>query len=69
MEVQVRGNQLFNTVIGATDLPNEPIRKELESLLLAAGKTPETLTLEDLREVLADYLQTVLLETKTDLNA
>jgi len=65
----VRGNQLFNTVIGATDLPSDPVRKELENLLLAAGKTPESLTLEDLREVLADYLQTVLLETKSDMNA
>ena len=65
----MRGYHLFNTIIGATDLPNEPVRRELEGLLLAAGKSPETLTLEDLREVLADYLQTVLLETKNDVSA
>jgi hypothetical protein len=65
----MRGNHLFNTVVGATGLPEEPIRHELEKLILAAGKEPDTLSLEDLREVLADYLQTVLVQTKDDLSA
>lgn len=56
------GEQLFQTLIEATGLPQSSVEKELTNLLVKFEKHPETLTLEELREVMADYLQTVFLE-------
>lgn len=56
------GNDLLNTVIQATDLPESLIEKELHQLLSSAGFNKDTVTLDDLREVMAQYLQTVFLE-------
>ncbi len=58
------GKKLFNTVVAATGLPEGAVGAELGCLLANAGKNPETMTLDDLREVMAEYLQMVLLETK-----
>lgn len=63
------GETIAKTVIQATGLPQEPVKKELEGLAAAHGKSLETLTLEELREVMADYLQTVFLELQEDLSA
>jgi len=63
------GKHLINTVVSATGLPEDPIQRELSSLLNKHGKAPEHLTLEDLREIMADYLQTVLVEAKEELSA
>lgn len=58
------GKSLFSTIVKATGLPEGAVGDELGYLLVEAGKDPESMTLEDLREVLAEYLQLVLLETK-----
>lgn len=58
------GKELFHTVIDATGLPQDPVAKELGTLLSQNGKSMENMTLEDLREVMAEYLQIVLLEAK-----
>lgn len=58
------GNALFETVVEATDLPDKAIRDEFTDLLERHGKDPATMTLDDLREVMADYLQDVFLEMK-----
>ena len=58
------GKRLFNTVVASTGLPQGAVSAELECLLAEAGKNPEAMTLDDLREVMAEYLQVVLLETK-----
>lgn len=63
------GKNLIDTVVSATGLPEDPIQRELNSLLAQFGKDPEHVTLEDLREIMADYLQTVLLEAKEELSA
>ncbi len=63
------GATLAKTVIEATGLPQEPVEKEFNALLAKYGKTPETLTLEELREVMADYLQIVFLEMQTEQSA
>lgn len=55
------GNALLEMVILATGLPEGEIRRELQTLIHRHGKTAETLTIEELREILADYLQDVLL--------
>lgn len=58
------GNKLLEMVILATGLPESEIRSELQSLLRQHGKSAESLTTEDLREIMAEYLQDVLLAAK-----
>ncbi len=50
------GNSLFAQVTGLTGLPEELIGEELKSLLERKGVAPEQVTMESLREALADYL-------------
>ena len=57
---------LFDKVTGATGLPNDLITSELEKLVEAAGADRSSLTLEDLRAILADYVQEVLLAAKEE---
>lgn len=60
------GNTLSKTVITATGLPQDPVEREFNALLEKFGKNPETLTIEELREVMAEYLQIVFLEMHAD---
>ena len=50
------GNKLFTQVTGLTGLPEELIGEELKTLLERKGVAPEQVTMESLREALADYL-------------
>lgn len=63
------GNNLAKTVVAATGLPQDPVEREFNSLLAKHGKNPEDLTLEELREVMAEYLQIVFLEMQTENSA
>jgi hypothetical protein len=56
------GDELFNQVTEATGLPQEWIANELGNLLAAAGVERSELTIDDLRRVLSDYVQDVLLQ-------
>jgi hypothetical protein len=56
------GNKLFDTVVSATGLPEESCRNEFAEVLQKYGKSPENLTLEELREVIAEFLQDSLME-------
>lgn len=58
------GNTLLEVVILATGLPEGEVRSELQTLMAQHGKTAETLTMEDLREMLAEYLQDIILAAK-----
>ncbi|MBK9324696.1 MAG: hypothetical protein IPM97_17410 [Bdellovibrionaceae bacterium] len=58
------GNTLLETLIFSTGLPEGDIRRELQALMVQYGKTPETLTMDDLRQLMRDYVQDVLLEAK-----
>lgn len=62
-------NELVKTLISATDLPEKALTKELEKIFSQHGTTVEDISLDQLREIMADYLQTVLLEAKEDLSA
>ncbi len=62
------GNALLETLIFATGLPEGDIRSELQALMAQYGKTPETLTIDELRQLMRDYVQDVLLETKERLS-
>ncbi len=58
------GQTLFRTIIQATGLPAELIESELSQMLAEKGITIESMTLDDLRETLAFYLQETLLKAK-----
>lgn len=62
-------NELVKTLINVTELPEDAISKELEKLFAQHGATANEITLDQLREIMADYLQTVLLEAKEELSA
>lgn len=60
----MEGKALIRTVLTSTGLPSESLERELQRLLQGSRASEETLTLEQLRELLADYLQDVLVEAK-----
>lgn len=62
------GDKLFRQVTEATGLPKEEISNELAGLLKAAGFQPDNMTLDDLRTVLAEYVQDILLAAKEELS-
>lgn len=61
------GDELFTQVTLATGLPPEVISNELSRLLVKSGIDKTSMTLDDLRKVLAEYVQDVLLSAKDDL--
>lgn len=61
------GNGLFELVVSETGLPTAPVRDELAELLEKQGFDAATMTLDQLRLVLADYLQDVFMEAKDQL--
>lgn len=60
------GKKLFDEVTDATGLPGEAVSKELEALLAGSGLQKNDITLEELRQVLAAYVQDVLLAAKEE---
>lgn len=62
------GDELFGKVTVATGLPADLVSEELERLLGKAGIKREDLTLEDLRKILAEYVQDVLLAAKEEFS-
>ena len=61
-------DELFRMVTDATGLPHDAIRAELNRLLALAGIERERVTLEDLRKVLAEYVQDTLLAAKLEFS-
>jgi hypothetical protein len=58
-------DELFQQITHATGLPIDLISKELNRLILAAGANPNTLTMDQLRLILADYVQDVLVNVQS----
>jgi hypothetical protein len=58
------GHLLVQDVIEGTGLPDQVIRDEFTELLKKHGKTEADLTMDDLRDILAEYLQDVFVEMK-----
>ncbi len=58
------GEALIKTVIESTGLPSETMEQELNRLIAKAGLQKDSLTLDDMRSILADYLQDTLLSLK-----
>jgi hypothetical protein len=63
------GEDLISQIAIATGLPPELVQGELARLLEAAGLHPNAATLEDVRAVLAEYVQDVLVDAKDRLSA
>ena len=63
------GAKLFDQVTGATGLPQDLVAGELEQLLKAAGMERTELTIDELRNILAEYVQDVLVAAKESLAA
>jgi hypothetical protein len=55
---------LMEELIQLTGIPNELMRRELESMRNKAGLENKPLTIEDLRGLIAEYLQETLVEAK-----
>ncbi len=58
------GEALIKTVIESTGLPSDTMEQELNRLIAKAGLQKDSLTLDDMRSILADYLQDTLLSLK-----
>ncbi len=59
------GLDLLRFLIESTGLPQESLEMELKKLIAQRGFEPGTLTLDQIRDVLSDYLQDALTEAKT----
>lgn len=57
-------NQLIDAVIGHCGLPENLVQDELRSCSQKAGLELENLTLDQLRDLMAEYLQDVFVEAK-----
>jgi hypothetical protein len=58
------GEKLVSQVSSATGLPHELIAEELDKLIHAAGIQRDSVTLEDLRRILSDYVQDILVQAQ-----
>lgn len=60
----MQGDELVIQLSDLTGLPTEMVQKELGRLMAKAGVNPRNVTLEEVRDLLALYLQDVLLQAK-----
>lgn len=60
---------VISTVISATGLPESLVATELHQISKQQGFNLETMTLEQLRIVLSDYVQDVLVNLKENLES
>ena len=64
----MEGHNLIDKLATLTGLPEEAINNELITLVESYGIRPEALTISDVRNILADYLQDVLLNAKREIS-
>ncbi len=64
----MRGSGLLKVLVDATGLPAEAVEREIAKILAKRNLSAETLTIEDVREVLSSYLQDVLVEAKSSID-
>ncbi len=63
----MKGSELISELAEASGLPSDLVGQELSFLIRQAGKDTTEITLDELRELLANYLQEVLVEAKSSL--
>jgi hypothetical protein len=54
---ELAGMELLSQLVKLTGLPSESVEKELANILSDRGIEPETMTLDDFRLALADYME------------
>lgn len=62
------GANLIKQLITSSGLPEALAQDELSKILARAGKSNDQVTLEELREILAEYLQEVLLSAQKNFS-
>ena len=65
----MQGTALITQIAQATGLPQHLISNELEQLISQRGKSAGDISLEEIRGILAEYLQEVLLKAKEELSS
>lgn len=63
----MRGEDLIQYFIKLTGLPEENARKEINELLKRQNKPIQELCVDDLRDLLSQYVQDVILQAKKAL--
>lgn len=63
-----QGRNLLSHIAANTGLPEDLMTKELGSLVEGAGLDSNVVSLDDLRRVLAEYMQEILLAAKDELS-
>ena len=61
------GEKLIQLISEATGLPRELIETEINQLIASHGFSPNQITLEELRSIIAEYMQDVLCQAKDHL--
>jgi hypothetical protein len=62
IEVEPGGQELLQTVVTLTGLPEQWIRNELDQILEQSGQSSSDVTLDTLREAMAAYLESMQAE-------
>ncbi len=62
--IELFGTELIDTFLAATGLPEDRVRNELFDLIQEHNINPENLTLQQLRELMVEYLQKEILKAK-----
>jgi len=62
----MQGLALLKVLIESTGLPPEAVERELNRVLAQGNFQKEELTLDDVREIIAAYMQDVLIEAKAE---
>lgn len=57
------GQELFNVIVKNTGLPEEFVRQKFESLIVENGGSVDNLSLDDVRELLADLMLDLISDT------
>jgi hypothetical protein len=53
------GQELIDTVVSLTELPDPLVREELDQILQLSGKNSEEVTLDELRKAMLIYLESL----------
>lgn len=62
----VKGLPLIDSIVSATGLPLESVRSELLEIASKSNTELDSLTLDDVRALLAEYMQEVLVQALKD---
>lgn len=65
----MKGPSLIQQICSATDLPSDVLETEVSQLLSKHNLSAQEVTLDQFREVVAEYLQDILVDLKKELDS